>query len=226
LGVGLIASGAWLEIQHQSFRELVDDSSLQYGPYLVIASGCAIFLVSVIGIVGALFDTKINKFLLGFYMILVGLVFVAQLAGGILVFVYRSQAINIVFVELNSTFFYYGVNDTDSLGNTTAWNNVQKNFMCCGITNVEDWIHNKTAQMTLYDLYPTYCCTNMTSEDCGTIAGIGKRNYFERGCQPALVDFIGHNMLVVGIIGMVFLIGEVLVIIMATCMLCFTNQDD
>jgi hypothetical protein len=127
LGVGLIASGAWLEIQHQSFRELVDDSSLQYGPYLVIASGCAIFLVSVIGIVGALFDTKINKFLLGFYMILVGLVFVAQLAGGILVFVYRSQAINIVFVELNSTFFYYGVNDTDSLGNTTAWNNVQKN---------------------------------------------------------------------------------------------------
>ena len=56
----------WLEIQDQEFRELVDNQEFLYGAYLIIAAGCAIAVVSAIGMVGALCETKINKFLLGF----------------------------------------------------------------------------------------------------------------------------------------------------------------
>ena len=56
----------WLEIQDQGFRQLVDGQEFLYGAYLVIAAGCAIAVVSAIGLIGALCETKINKFLLGF----------------------------------------------------------------------------------------------------------------------------------------------------------------
>ena len=56
----------WAEIQDQTFRDLVDQQEFLYGAYLVVAVGCGIILVSVIGFVGALCETKINKFLLGF----------------------------------------------------------------------------------------------------------------------------------------------------------------
>ena len=65
-GCVLIGLGVWLEIQDQAFRILVDKQEFLYGPYLIIAAGCAIILVSGIGMVGALCETKINKFLLGF----------------------------------------------------------------------------------------------------------------------------------------------------------------
>ena len=65
-GVVLIGVGVWAEIQDQSFRDLVDQQEFVYGAYLIAAVGCGIILVSVIGLVGALCETKINKFLLGF----------------------------------------------------------------------------------------------------------------------------------------------------------------
>lgn len=62
----MIAVGVWAEIQDSTFRDLVDQQEFVYGPYLLVAVGCAVILVSAIGMVGALCETKINKFLLGF----------------------------------------------------------------------------------------------------------------------------------------------------------------
>lgn len=55
-----------MEVQDQTFRALVDLKEFVYGPYLLIAAGCAVILVSALGVVGAVCETKINKFLLGF----------------------------------------------------------------------------------------------------------------------------------------------------------------
>ena len=62
----LIGVGAWVETQDQPFRTLAPGQEFLFGPYLIIAAGCAALLVSVIGMVGALCETKVNKFLLGF----------------------------------------------------------------------------------------------------------------------------------------------------------------
>ena len=66
VGIVLIGLGAWAETQDQDFRNLISGQEFLFGPYLVIATGCAIVLVSIIGLVGALCETKVNKFLLGF----------------------------------------------------------------------------------------------------------------------------------------------------------------
>lgn len=53
-------------MENKAFRYILELKEFQYGAYVIIAAGCAIMLVSVIGIVGAICDTKINKFLLAF----------------------------------------------------------------------------------------------------------------------------------------------------------------
>lgn len=61
-------------MENKSFRYIVDLKEFQYGAYVIIAAGCAIMLVSLIGIVGALFDTKINKFLLAFVRVYLSMI--------------------------------------------------------------------------------------------------------------------------------------------------------
>lgn len=60
----MIGVGAWLEVDEQSIVAAVESSSFLYGPYLIIAAGCAVVLVSGIGMVGALCDKKVNRVLL------------------------------------------------------------------------------------------------------------------------------------------------------------------
>ena len=64
----MIGVGAWLEFQEQSISAAIegDFQAILLGPYIIIAAGCAIVLLATIGIIGALCDTKLNRFLLVF----------------------------------------------------------------------------------------------------------------------------------------------------------------
>ena len=72
LGGVLIGVGVWLEIQEQTVVEVVNQQVFLAGPYLLIAAGCCIVIVSLIGMFGAFCDSKINRFLL----VLVSLFFI------------------------------------------------------------------------------------------------------------------------------------------------------
>ena len=60
----MIAVGSWLEVEERSIVAAIENRSFLYGPYLIIAAGCAVVVVSGIGIVGALCDKKVNRLLL------------------------------------------------------------------------------------------------------------------------------------------------------------------
>ncbi|CAI8028543.1 hypothetical protein GBAR_LOCUS16266 [Geodia barretti] len=92
VGCVLIGLGAWFEILDQNFEAIVDGDQLVYGAYLTIAAGCAIIVLSVIGIFGAICDYKANRVLLFVYIVLVIVVFILQSIGGILAFTYREDA--------------------------------------------------------------------------------------------------------------------------------------
>ena len=62
----MIAVGAWLEVQERTITAAIESEEFLAGPYLIIGAGCAIVLVAIIGIVGAMCDKKINRFLLYF----------------------------------------------------------------------------------------------------------------------------------------------------------------
>jgi len=71
LGLTLVGLGVWLELGEQSIQAVINQQQLLYGPYLIIAAGCAVVLIALIGMVGACCDHKINRFLLIFVSTLV-----------------------------------------------------------------------------------------------------------------------------------------------------------
>ncbi len=62
----MIGVGVWLEIQESTIVDAIESNTFLAGPYLIIAAGCAVVVVAVIGMCGALCDMKCNRFLLGF----------------------------------------------------------------------------------------------------------------------------------------------------------------
>ena len=64
LGAVLIGVGAWLEVQEQSIVDVIDQQVFLVGPYLLIAAGCLIVIISLVGMFGAFCSHKFNRFLL------------------------------------------------------------------------------------------------------------------------------------------------------------------
>ena len=62
----MIGVGVWLELQEQDLVDAIDDGTFLVGPYLIIAAGCAVIVVALIGMFGAICDMKCNRFLLVF----------------------------------------------------------------------------------------------------------------------------------------------------------------
>jgi len=221
LGLTLVGLGVWLELGEQSIQAVINQQQLLYGPYLIIAAGCAVVLIALIGMVGACCDHKINRFLLIFYIILVLLVFAAQLAGGILGFVYRSLLTDLVGDGLRGTIDQYDFRDNATSSDnlvTLAWDTVQTRFSCCGVVGVEDWLFNNTAMLPPGQMFPASCCpsSNCTSVNATNI----------QGCLDALNDVVQDNLLIVASVAIAFLVGEVIVVLMAFCLVCCTDFDD
>lgn len=226
-GVVMIGVGAWLEVQERSIVAAVDSETFLAGPYLIIAAGCAVVLVAVIGLIGALCDKKINRFLLVFYIVLVLIVFAAQLTGGILGFVFRDDITNIIQDGLNST-----LNDYNSVNSNTttrvsaiteSWDFVQENLDCCGLLAVEDWIES-TGVFQNDGVFPVSCCITQSSQ-CNTNA-TDSTNIHANGCIQELTDFVREQLLIVASIAIAFVVGEIVVVLMAICLVCCTDFED
>jgi hypothetical protein len=215
LGGVLIGVGAWLEIQEQTIVEVVDQQVFLVGPYLLIAAGCFIVVIALIGMFGAFCDSKINRFLLILYIILVLLVFAAELVGGILSFVYREQVQSFVTEGIGATFERYNGTNTADVAITLAWDTVQSNLGCCGISNVTDWIFSNNSRI---DTFPQSCCDPDPPCD---ITGV-----YTDGCEQQVTLFVREQLLIIAAIGIAFIVGEIIVVLMAFCLLCCTDFDD
>jgi hypothetical protein len=223
LGGVLVGLGVWFEIIDQNFEEIVDGDQILYGAYIVIAAGCAIIIVAAIGIFGAVCDYKVNRFLLFLYIILVIVVFVVQTAGAILAFVFREEALDFVRDGLEQTITEYNISESASNRQraiTEAWDFVQEEVTCCGINNFTDWNLN----FMFENSWPASCCEPGTAVPLAD-PPCNQTDVFNEGCEEALTDFIQENLLIVATVAITFVVAEVIVVLMAICLLCCTEYD-
>jgi hypothetical protein len=221
VGCVLIGLGAWFEILDQNFEAIVDGDQLVYGAYLTIAAGCAIIVLSVIGIFGAICDYKANRVLLFVYIVLVIVVFILQSIGGILAFTYREDVVDLVRDGLNDTMPEFGEDTNRGESITDAWDFVQENLDCCGINNYTDWADDPNVNS-----YPASCCSNDPVVNASSnLPPCSLTNVYQDGCEDALTTFIRDNLLVVASVAITFVVAEVIVVLMAICLLCCTDFD-
>lgn len=162
-------------------------------PTLLIVTGAFIFVIAFFGCRGAI---KEHYCMIFSFSVLLGLIFILELAGGISGYVLRNDAESLIKDKLRSTMLEY--NQTNKLDVAYLWDEVQRDFHCCGLNNYTDWLDT-------YHGIPVSCCSfetgalNVTS--CQNIEG--NTRLYEDGCLEKFSDFISGHAVSLGAAGIV-----------------------
>lgn len=195
-GACLLGLGIWLKVDEGSLVELLGNvaeapdslARLASVSYLLIALGAVLLVIGFLGCCGAVRESRCM--LMTFFIILL-IIFLAEVAAAVLIFVYRSEAEDIlrgledeIVKNLEET---YSSNDT-----VPAWDNMMNDIKCCGFNKYTDF-GNKTGQS-----YPPACCNAslvVGGKDC--TAAMAKKSDIP-GCFEHILQLIMDNAVIIG----------------------------
>ena len=167
-----------------------------------------IFIVSVLGFISACFDVKALIFIYG---VLLAIVIGLQVAGGVLVVIFRGP----VLTELGTGFTENIPSYNASIAFETAVDTIQEQLMCCGVNSYTDWTDASTT-------IPSSCCKTI---GCDVLI---PDDIYEVGCLSKLTTIIEQSaniaISVAVILALIQLSGVVVAFVLVCC--CWKGADE
>ncbi|KAM4711798.1 tetraspanin-33 [Anableps anableps] len=193
-------------------------ASLSVDPAMMLmVVGILMFLITFCGCVGSLRE---NICLLQTFCISLTVIFIIQLAAGVLGFIFSDKARHKVTELINDAIVHY--RDDADLQNLIDYG--QAKFGCCGGTTYTDWSQNIYFNCNQSNpsrercSVPYSCCIHSRNQDViNTMCGQGMQdreyndagNYIHtNGCIDKLVDWIHSNLFILGGIALGLAIPE------------------
>jgi len=181
-------------------------------PYLILVIGAGLLLFSFVGFLAAVTKSRVGLII---YSILIGLLFILQLASIFTSLELRNQMVarilNTATHDVYEEMERYWVDPDIKF----KWDTLQRDFQCCGVlqhnTGYKDWqrFSQASRQASLKAAVPDSCCL-VEAQDCGQgdAQGIFNDIYpglsiythgcltilegrYERDIQPVLLAYIG-----------------------------------
>ncbi|XP_062142649.1 CD63 antigen [Drosophila sulfurigaster albostrigata] len=205
-GIILIAVGAGVGAVYTGY-ELFLTAKFFSIPTFLIVIGAFIIVITFFGCWGAL---KENYCLILSFSIMLFIIFILELAAGISGYVLRNDAYSLI----NSTLFdslseYNSVRKTPT---TALWDNVQRDFQCCGVTNYTNWsdkFKNSSLPISCCKIpvgaLGTFTCENDTLND----------NLNTDACLLGFSDYISDHAVSLGAAGVVIAVLQFFGVIFA-----------
>jgi len=170
VSIGLIIHGVYHQYQH-----FLDNSFFSV-PSLLIAVGSIIFIIAFFGCCGAVRESYCM--IITFCALLVA-IFLLEIIGGTMGYVMRAQVATVAKDKMIKTMPKY--NESKEI--QIVWDNLQRDFECCGTINATDWTNVTDPSL------PMSCCDD-------TIGAVGRSNctlmspnLHDIGCMDAFVNF-------------------------------------
>ncbi|XP_077871522.1 tetraspanin-9 isoform X2 [Ictidomys tridecemlineatus] len=155
-GCGLLGVGIWLSVSQGNFATFSPSFPSLSAANLVIAIGTIVMVTGFLGCLGAI---KENKCLLLSFFIVLLIILLAELILLILFFVYMDKVNENAKKDLKEGLRLY--NTENNVGLKNAWNIIQAEMHCCGVTDYTDW-YPVLGENTV----PDRCCME-NSQGCG-----------------------------------------------------------
>ncbi|KAM8873870.1 tetraspanin-1 [Spinachia spinachia] len=158
-GLTLLATGIWVSVAEGSFLQLLGPFSSQGLQFVniglfCILIGAGLLLLGLLGCCGAHKESKC--LLLTFFSIIL-IIFIAELAVGVVALVYSSFAEEIIKAWAAPALQRdYG---SDPMV-TNIWNTTMTELQCCGLSNYQDFAGSKFVEENGGSLPPSCCRTN------------------------------------------------------------------
>ncbi|XP_015274022.1 PREDICTED: leukocyte antigen CD37 [Gekko japonicus] len=210
LGSLLFSFGLWILFDQNSFASTLGSSVFALKIWSYIFSGVGI-LTMLMGFLGCLGSLKEVKCMLGFYFAFLLLLFVAQIAIGILVYTQRDTIHVRVRVYVGEIIQNYKLNGslTDK---EESWDVVQEQFQCCGWNSYVDWRENHVVASNGSSIYPCSCrnrsqagqpLTNNTGTPKpperpeGFCVAQGEWPVYKEGCMANVQNWLANNIITI-----------------------------
>ncbi|MBN3284311.1 TSN9 protein, partial [Polyodon spathula] len=194
-GCGLLGIGIWLSVSQGSFATFSPTFPSLSAANLVIAIGSIVMVTGFLGCLGAI---KENKCLLLSFFIVLLIILLAELILLILFFVYMDKVGENAKKDLKEGLALY--NTENNVGLKNAWNIIQAEWKCCGVTGYADWYEELKDTVV-----PDRCCQEHY-QDCGRNS---TNLFWQRGCYEKVEEWLDDSKHVLGTIGMCILVIQV-----------------
>ncbi|XP_052496192.1 tetraspanin-9 isoform X1 [Budorcas taxicolor] len=195
-GCGLLGVGIWLSVSQGNFATFSPSFPSLSAANLVIAIGTIVMVTGFLGCLGAI---KENRCLLLSFFIVLLIILLAELILIILFFVYMDKVNENAKKDLKEGLLLY--NSENNVGLKNAWNIIQAEMHCCGVTDYRDWF-----LVLGENTVPDRCCMENSQ-------GCGQNNttlVWRTGCYEKVKQWFADNKHVLGTVGMCLLITQIL----------------
>lgn len=221
-GACLVGFGAFVQINANDFKEFVGSSYVIISTFVIVV-GLITFFISFLGCCGSCNE---NSCLVYTYSVLLLIILLAQFGAGIAALVLRSDLGSSIGKGMKDAMGRYGEQEAA----TGAWDIVQSEFHCCGLSNSSDW--RGEAGFCEGNL-PLTCCRTSTTVDMNGSERTDKLSFLSKpvdtctsdmdqvypiGCLGAVESFLANNINIIGVVVLVFGLVEVVGLVLACCL--------
>lgn len=193
-GAAILGVGIWVKVDSGSvlsFLQNIQGAPGELGQvlnvgYLLIAVGAVLVILGFLGCCGAIRESKCMLLL---FFIIILLVFIAEVAGAIVLLVFKPLAENLI-KQVGTEVVKSIRNDYGKNPDVTGlWNTTMTSLKCCGFNNYTDFTNSYFVNDT--KSYPFQCCYRVP---CIEITAF---NSTIPGCFPALKKLVDDNAVII-----------------------------
>ncbi|XP_005990999.1 tetraspanin-4 isoform X1 [Latimeria chalumnae] len=207
-GCGLLGVGVWLAATQSKFGTLSPTFPSLSAANLFMVTGSVIMIIGFIGCLGAV--TERRCLLLSFFVVLCTTLLLEVIIG-FLFLAYKEKFDSYAQDDLKKGLKLY---DTDgNLGIKIAWDKVQIEFRCCGVTNYTDWFEALGKKEV-----PASCCPSSTSA-CNVPS-----SWWKEACYGKVKNWLANNMLSLQVFGICIGFIQVLGLVFSMIMYCHIKK--
>ncbi|KAK9535612.1 hypothetical protein VZT92_007984 [Zoarces viviparus] len=197
-GAAILGVGIWVKVDSGSILSFI--GKIENAPtelsqvlnvgYLLIAIGALLLVIGFLGCCGAVRESTCMLLL---FFIIVLVVFIAEVAGAVVILVFRPLADELLTkfgtAAVQSIRKDYGKNPDV----TGLWNTTMSSLKCCGFYNSSDFV-DSPYYMDHGERYPPQCCPGIDGPCNQTVADSVTTI---TGCFPKIKELIEDNTVVI-----------------------------
>lgn len=241
LGLVLLGVGIYSRIKSKDYESVLGgDGTILSAANLLIAAGV---LVTIIGFVGCCGAWKANKILLGIFAALIILIFIVEIAGGILAYTKKAQVEKHLLTGLKqivSANYKYNPQTPEVKAAVKAMDFFQETVKCCGTMGANDWKDTPWQKASIANsttpgkarLVPDSCCKEpgvkgSTCNEGVTVTGISLLTKINtQGCYKAGFAWIKDHMWHLGGAAIGVAVIQLFGIVFAICLIKAIREDE
>lgn len=214
-GLVLIIAGTLIQTKFNADFAFFEGSAVNHVALVLIGVGVVIFTVAFFGCCGAY---KENHCMVLTFSILLGFVFIVELGGAVTAHIMRGRIDELIRTTMTKTSKTY----PKGKALKEAWDHIQKDFECCGVSNYTDWELNPHYN----DSVPDSCCIEYKPECGKSVISTGLiNNIYTEGCADRFLEASALTIIVVICIAVGVAIMQILGIALA-CFLAESIRND